>query len=167
VADLVLNHQEQSWILFEGENLVGRSLANAVSIDLKGVSRRHCKVTISGEQITLEDLGSRFGTFVNGKLVKEATLQPGDNFRIGDAQLVLSMTDQPPGEAPQPAAAATEVQAEDTPAGEEDPGLTSEPEAAGQDDVVFCPECGLPNVPSDAQCFNCDTELPGDESTPQ
>jgi len=161
VADLVLNHQEQSWILFEGENLVGRSLANAVSIDLKGISRRHCKITISGEQATIEDLGSRFGTFVNGKLIKEGTLQPGDSIRIGDAQLVLSTTDQPPGQAPQPAATEAAQTAQ------EDPGLTSEPEAVGQDDVVFCPECGLPNVPSDAQCFNCGAELAANEATPQ
>jgi predicted component of type VI protein secretion system len=160
--------------LFEGENTVGRSMANAVSLDLKGVSRHHCRIVISGDQVTIEDLGSRFGTFVNGRLVKEAALQPGDTIRLGDATLELSLAGQPPAAQPTPApgdaAPAETAAAETAPADTAAPSAATEPAPehdTASEDVVFCPECGLPNVVGEAQCFNCGTALPAPGSASQ
>jgi predicted component of type VI protein secretion system len=168
VAEYVLNFKDQNWLLFEGENSVGRSMANAVSLDLKGVSRHHCRIVISGDQATIEDLGSRFGTFVNGRLVKEATLQPGDKIRLGDATLELSLAGQAP--AAQPAPAPAETPAEGTAPAETastEPAAPAPEHDTASEGVVFCPECGLPNVIGEAQCFNCGTALPAPGSASQ
>jgi predicted component of type VI protein secretion system len=50
----------------------------------KLVSRRHCEIVIEKDQITLEDLGSANGTFVNGERVRQSCeLHHGDRLKIG------------------------------------------------------------------------------------
>lgn len=56
------------------------------------VSRRHAKLSVSGEALQVEDLGSTNGTAVNGTALKAgapATLQAGSKLRIGDVELVI------------------------------------------------------------------------------
>ena len=50
--------------LANGENVVGRASDAAVTIDSTRVSRHHACITVSGSRATLEDLGSKNGTFV-------------------------------------------------------------------------------------------------------
>ncbi len=52
--------------LGDGENILGRGNDSLVWIDAKSVSRRHARVLIDMGLATLEDLGSKNGTFVNG-----------------------------------------------------------------------------------------------------
>ncbi len=52
-----------------------------------GVSRRHAHVLVVDEEVVVEDLGSRNGTFVNGKLTTRRTLKPGDRITIGHYRL--------------------------------------------------------------------------------
>jgi hypothetical protein len=51
------------------------------------VSRKHAKITFSGGKISIEDLGSTNGTFVNGEKVKQARLKEGDRILIGTSIL--------------------------------------------------------------------------------
>lgn len=53
------------------------------------VSRRHAKLWVANQQLTIQDLGSTNGTFVNGKKVEKATLQTGDRILIGTNILKL------------------------------------------------------------------------------
>ncbi len=67
-----------------GENLIGRAPEAAVTIDSAKVSRRHARIVVDGEGATLEDLGSKNGTFLNGaRLDAPARLAAGDEIRIG------------------------------------------------------------------------------------
>ncbi len=53
----------------------------------KGVSRMHCKVDIAGGSLTLTDMGSSYGTYLNGRKLtpySPAALNPGDMFWLGD-----------------------------------------------------------------------------------
>ena len=55
--------------LREGENLVGRHPASAVWINAGSVSRTHARILATAAGVTVEDGGSRNGTFVNGKRI--------------------------------------------------------------------------------------------------
>jgi pSer/pThr/pTyr-binding forkhead associated (FHA) protein len=52
--------------LLHGEHILGRSNDAAIFVDDVGVSRRHARITIGLKGATLEDLGSKNGTLLNG-----------------------------------------------------------------------------------------------------
>ena len=48
------------------------------------LARRQCAIARDGQMFRLRDLGSRSGTLVNYRYVKEAVLVPGDVVQVGD-----------------------------------------------------------------------------------
>ena len=68
--------------LHEGENILGRTPEAALWIDHGSVSRRHARLVLHGVEATLEDLGSRHGTFVDGERIQGPT-PLRDHARIG------------------------------------------------------------------------------------
>jgi DNA-binding winged helix-turn-helix (wHTH) protein len=76
--------------LVEGENVLGRDEQATVRIEAPGVSRRHAVLRVHGEQATLEDLGSKNGTFLDGQPVSGPTpLTDGARFSLGRVPLVF------------------------------------------------------------------------------
>lgn len=76
--------------------IVGRAAGTDVRLSDKAVSSIHCQLFLDQEQVKVLDLGSKFGTFINGKRVVQATrLRPGDVIRIGDTQIELG-SEEPP-----------------------------------------------------------------------
>ena len=69
----------------EQELEIGRSRSQSVSLpEVPSVSRRHARLVHRGGLVTLEDLGSTNGTYVNGDLVTgPVALASGDRFQIG------------------------------------------------------------------------------------
>jgi two-component system cell cycle response regulator len=63
--------------------IVGRSSKCDIQVDQESISRNHAKLLNSGKTISLKDLGSTNGTYVNDKLVEETTLRDGDLIKIG------------------------------------------------------------------------------------
>jgi DNA-binding winged helix-turn-helix (wHTH) protein len=85
---LVLEDREVQ--LLEGENVIGREPDSALWIDDPSVSRRHAGIAVADGQARLEDLGSKNGTYLNGrKIAREENLSDGDEIRIGIASMVL------------------------------------------------------------------------------
>jgi len=79
---LVLEDREVG--LHEGENLLGRVEDGVAWIESEWVSRRHARVVVSGGVATLEDLGSKNGTFLRGKRVSgPEPLVDGDEICLG------------------------------------------------------------------------------------
>lgn len=73
-----------------GENLLGRVDESAVWIDSPGVSRRHARIRVEAGQATLEDLGSKNGTFWRGdRISAPVVLADGDEIRLGKVSLIL------------------------------------------------------------------------------
>ncbi len=62
---------------------IGRMANLEISIDDENVSRRHAEIVREGDCVTLRDLDSTNGTFVNSQRVKEAVLCDGDLILIG------------------------------------------------------------------------------------
>ena len=78
--------------LVEGENVLGRDEGVTVRIDAPGVSRRHACIRVEGERATIEDLGSKNGTYVGDETTPIAgpTPLPDDiRFRLGRVLLVF------------------------------------------------------------------------------
>src|SRR5947207_15735216 len=71
--------------LREGVNSVGRDTGSNLVLDVPEVSRKHAEVRVSGPTVTVTDLHSANGTFVNGERVSEAELRAGDRIRFGSA----------------------------------------------------------------------------------
>ena len=79
--------------LMDGENVIGRGEEAAVRIDVEGVSRRHARIVADGGRFTLEDLGSKNGTYLREqRLEGPAALEDGDGFRLGRTMLVFSVS---------------------------------------------------------------------------
>ena len=73
-----------------GESLFGRDDDAAVWIDDAGVSRRHARIVVEAGCATLEDLGSKNGTFRNGSRVsRPVRLADGDRIQVGRATLIF------------------------------------------------------------------------------
>ena len=77
--------------LGDGEHVLGRDPDLELFLDAPDVSRRHARISIAGEEATIEDLGSRNGTFVSDRRVQAATrLADGDSFRVGSVRLTFT-----------------------------------------------------------------------------
>jgi len=69
--------------LNEGENIIGRAPDASVWIDAAGVSRHHARIVVV-DAPTIEDLGSKNGTYVRGRAItKPQPLTDGDQIRLG------------------------------------------------------------------------------------
>lgn len=73
--------------------LVGRDDSCDLTCRSPAVSRRHCLVERQGDRVTVRDLGSRNGTFLNGKRVQgECQVQSGDCLRVGRLEFHFSIS---------------------------------------------------------------------------
>ena len=119
-ANLVLlsdNGSYKTFALSKPVTVLGRRHDCTLRIPLPVVSRRHCQLTQNSDSIKLRDLGSRGGTFVNGKKVdaeKDVPIKPGDYLRIGPLTFVCQIDGQPakitpPAKAKKPASQGAKV----------------------------------------------------------
>jgi len=76
--------------LCEGENILGRAPDASVWIEAPGVSRHHARIRLEGRDATLEDLGSKNGTYVRGQRVTAPSLlSDGDQIRLGSVVITF------------------------------------------------------------------------------
>jgi hypothetical protein len=75
-----------------GVNRVGRDPDCEFCIDHPTISSVHCEMVLSNDGVYIRDCGSTNGTFVNGKPVMEAWLDPGQEVRLGDVELLVENT---------------------------------------------------------------------------
>jgi len=78
--------------LHEGVTVIGRADDADVRIPLPSLSRHHARIVVQGLEATLEDLGSRHGSWREGTAVRGVvTLASGDQIRLGTAALVYCL----------------------------------------------------------------------------
>jgi DNA-binding winged helix-turn-helix (wHTH) protein len=76
--------------LTEGENVLGRGPDASARIGATTVSRHHARLFLSAQGATIEDLGSKNGTWVKGERVNGPTaLADGDEIRLGAVRLTF------------------------------------------------------------------------------
>ena len=76
-----------------GANRVGRHPDNDFQIEHSTVSSVHCEIVLQESGVTLRDLESTNGTFVNGEKIREVKLVEGQTLRLGDVELFVETTD--------------------------------------------------------------------------
>ena len=75
-------------VLGEGENVLGRIEGAAVWIDSRKVSKLHARIVVARGRASLEDLGSKNGTFLRGqRLAAPSDLADGDAIRVGPVEM--------------------------------------------------------------------------------
>ena len=75
---------------------IGRDTDNWLVIESDGVSRRHCVLRPGPDGVTIADLDSLNGTFVNGVPVKQRLLDQGDVIGVGDTLLLFAVREPEP-----------------------------------------------------------------------
>jgi pSer/pThr/pTyr-binding forkhead associated (FHA) protein len=100
-ASLVLLKKDGAYKAFSlgrEVTVIGRRHDCDLRIPLAVVSRRHCQLSLNEDSMKLRDLGSRWGTYVNGKRVdkeKDIPVKAGDYVRIGPLTFVCRIDGQP------------------------------------------------------------------------
>lgn len=75
--------------------VIGRGHDCDLRIPIESVSRRHCRLSTDQKSLEIRDLGSQNGTFLNGKRIEKAQIQPGDFMRIGPVKFVIQIDGKP------------------------------------------------------------------------
>jgi pSer/pThr/pTyr-binding forkhead associated (FHA) protein len=88
-------YQGGEYPLAEGQEIViGRSSDLDMVLVEEMVSRKHARIALQEGTISIEDLGSTNGTFVNGEKVQQGTLREGDRVLIGTNILKVVLAPQ-------------------------------------------------------------------------
>lgn len=88
---MIFEHHEIP--LLEGSNVIGRAADVAIQIDSPGVSRHHARIVVTRGEATLEDLGSKNGTDLNGTpLSTPLRVRDGDQIRVGAIVLTFRIS---------------------------------------------------------------------------
>ncbi|HMB51744.1 MAG TPA: FHA domain-containing protein [Thermoanaerobaculia bacterium] len=73
-----------------GELVIGRDPGADLVLDDATVSRHHAILSVAAERVTLQDLDSSNGSFVNGRRLRgEGDLAAGDRLRLGRIRMAL------------------------------------------------------------------------------
>ena len=80
--------------LEKGTVVLGRGQDAEIRLDDELVSRRHCALTFDGNAVSVKDLGSTNGTYVDGQPVDIKTLEPDNRLQIGKMVLKIDFKDR-------------------------------------------------------------------------
>lgn len=76
--------------------IIGRRLDCNLRIPTRDVSRQHCELIVGGDGVvSVKDLGSSNGTYVNGKRIAETRLNPGDKLTVGPVSFIVQIDGKP------------------------------------------------------------------------
>ena len=88
----LLNNElmSSSWKLINKDYYIGRSSENNIILDDITVSRKHALLSVSNENIKIQDNNSTNGIYVNNEIKNDCTLKSGDKIQIGKYLLLLT-----------------------------------------------------------------------------
>lgn len=99
VLAMIEEDSPRRYALREGENLVGRSRDAQVALASRQLSRRHAVLTVTGDRVTVRDLGSRNHTYLDEREVgaEEIEVAARSRLRFGlvEARLLRHDDEEP------------------------------------------------------------------------
>lgn len=75
--------------------VIGRRNDCDLCIPLMSVSKKHCQLNCDQGVLRIRDLGSRNGTYLNGKRIDKATIKAGDYIEVGPLTFLFEIDGQP------------------------------------------------------------------------
>lgn len=146
------NGESKQFSIDGGKTVIGRKEDCGLRIPLSEISRKHAILMVDERAVTLRDLGSANGTYVNNKRITEQELEPGDHIVIGPVVFTIQIDGKPAeirpvqtrleARAPAQAGAAAhhpvdrdDEDEEDIFAGDDDDPISALEELAGSDDT--------------------------------
>jgi serine/threonine protein kinase len=84
---LLAKSNGKEYSVSEGVSVIGRASDCKFVLKVSEVSKHHCRIEVAGSTVTVEDLGSVNGTFVNGLRTERAPLRDGDELRIAERHI--------------------------------------------------------------------------------
>lgn len=86
--------QFQQIVLPQGTVVLGRGQDADIHLDDELASRKHCSITFDGVRITVQDLGSTNGTYVDGNPIQAAVLSSENRLQVGKMVLKVEFKDK-------------------------------------------------------------------------
>lgn len=86
---------QQELALKKSRLVVGRQEGSNIRLRSASVSRQHCEFIVDDAGVSVKDLGSSNGTFVNKRRVTQTALAAGDLVCVGHHIFVLKVDGQP------------------------------------------------------------------------
>ncbi|MCQ2054838.1 MAG: diguanylate cyclase [Fibrobacter sp.] len=77
-----------------GTVILGRGQEANIRLEDELVSRKHCSIHFDGKSVTVTDLGSTNGTFVDGQQIESRILETDNRLQIGKMVLKIDFKDQ-------------------------------------------------------------------------
>jgi DNA-binding CsgD family transcriptional regulator len=85
-------------LLVPGKQVLGRSSMCDIKLKDKSVSRRHAEIVVTESGVSVTDLGSCNGTFVEGWRILTSEITNGQSIRFGKVTFVLAVEQAANGE---------------------------------------------------------------------
>ncbi len=92
-AQFVVIVGREGIFLRQGVNPIGRDPNDTICINAPEVSRHHARIIVDGDRVTLEDLGSKNGSYLGTvRITSPVELRTGDEFTIGKTLMLLRVS---------------------------------------------------------------------------
>ncbi len=88
--------QRKAFTIDPGKTVIGRKEDCDLRIPLGEISRKHAVIILEKDVVTIRDLGSANGTYVNNKRISEQELAAGDHVVVGPVVFTVQVNGQPP-----------------------------------------------------------------------
>ena len=87
--------QRKDFAITNKTTVVGRGEDCTLRIPLASISRQHCELVKSDDNLLVRDLASSNGTYVNNQRVNEAALNVGDRITLGPTTFTVQIDGKP------------------------------------------------------------------------
>lgn len=77
------------------QTLIGRLDDSHIRIPAAGISRKHCEIVVRDGSISISDLGSSNGTYVNQERIDSSPLAASDLISVGGLVFVVQVNGEP------------------------------------------------------------------------
>lgn len=89
------NGESKRFPLELGKTVIGRREECDLRIPLPEISRQHAMLIVTEKSVTVRDLGSSNGTYLNNKRITEEELAAGDHIVIGPVVFTIQINGEP------------------------------------------------------------------------